>query len=183
MSRTKGIGVALVVLLLVSALSTPAPAAVTRTPLDVYIAACVQDPGEVWYTGEGGRILHVRGLVQREFLYDTGTHALVGDLISVVSYEMNLVQGTGGVNVSFSAFLHDISIDDPFLGTVAGRIHDFKVDARVIAHGTGEAKGVRRKGRLVSVDVADVPGAVLVQLPCFPDGGIYLATGTLEDSR
>lgn len=171
---------ALMVVLLMA--TSPVSAKSIKTPVEFYEVSCLVDPGVIWYSGKDGKMLHVRGQLVENTLYDPETEVVVGMNHAVANVDLNQETGHGQVSGTFSSY----SLPDPegtFDGTYNGRISNFiEFLGRAVGQGTGTLKGQKLKSTLLLIDPAGLPIAILLNLPCDPSEivGVYYDEGFIH---
>ena len=138
----KRLMMAFVVAGLLGALSaSPVTATTTRIPTFTTAGSSqVLDPGTWWYTGSGGQVQHVRGMVMLEMGNWNSPYAL-GPAYNTINWDLNLSTGRGAIwgsgihyPTAFPGSQWNCSFRMPFdgMGGYAGK---------GVCQGTGELTG------------------------------------------
>lgn len=155
---------ALLIALLVAA--SPVLAGSTKTPVEFFEVSCLVDPGVIWNSGKDGKMLHVRGQLVENTLYDPPTEAAVGMNHAVANIDLNTATGNGEVSGTFSSYF-DADPEGTFDGTFNGKISEFtEFLGKAVGQGTGTLKGQKLKSTLLLIDPFSLPPAILSDLPC-----------------
>ena len=159
--------------------TTPASAKSVKTPVEYYEVICVNDPGLVWTSGKGGKIVHTRGAMSLSWMYETENFAVIGENVLVTSSNLDTTTGKGEMWGTFSSYFP--LLEGGFTGTWNGKFEPLPVFlGRAVGKGKGSYAGQKVKVTLESVAPADVPVEILRNLPCNPASPTF--AGIFRDS-